>query len=70
MGQTKLLRSPGLGFCYNVGRGGAGLTPFAVGGSIATFGIYMCVAYALVLFDAGLLRETRGMELTPAVKGA
>jgi predicted RND superfamily exporter protein len=51
-------------------------SPFRSGGSIATFGIsrsigiYMCVAYALVLFDAGLLREIRGMELTPAVKGA
>ncbi|MGK6355680.1 MFS transporter [Sphingomonas sp. DT-207] len=70
------LRGSGLGFCYNVGRGVAGLAPLAVGGSIAAFGIsrsiglYVCVAYALVLFAAGLLRETRGMEFTPAVEGA
>jgi len=62
------LRGSGLGFCYNVGRGVAGLAPFAVGGSIATYGvahsigIYVSVAYVLVLAAAGLLRETRGME--------
>lgn len=62
------LRGSGLGFCYNVGRGVAGLAPFAVGGSIATYGIahsigiYVSVAYVLVLVAAGLLRETRGME--------
>lgn len=70
------LRGSGLGFCYNVGRGVAGLAPFAVGGSIAAFGIarsigiYVSVAYALVLLAAGLLRETRGMEFTPMLKGA
>lgn len=62
------LRGSGLGFCYNVGRGVAGATPFAVGGSIATFGIahsigiYVSIAYLLVLLAAALLRETRGME--------
>jgi len=70
------LRGSGLGFCYNVGRGVAGLAPFAVGGSIAAFGIahsigiYVSVAWILVLLAAALLRETRGMELTPAWKGA
>lgn len=62
------LRGSGLGFCYNVGRGVAGLAPFAVGGSIAAYGIahsigiYVSVAYVLVLVAAGVLRETRGME--------
>jgi MFS family permease len=70
------LRGSGLGFCYNVGRGVAGLTPLAVGGSIATFGIarsigiYVSVAYVLVLVAAALLRETRGMEFMPALEAA
>lgn len=70
------LRGSGLGFCYNVGRGVAGLAPFAVGSSIAAIGIsrsiglYVCLAYLLVLLAAGLLRETRGMEFTPALKAA
>jgi fucose permease len=70
------LRGSGLGFCYNVGRGVAGLAPLAVGGSIAVFGIsrsiglYVSMAYLVVLLAAGLLRETRGMEFTPALKGA
>jgi len=69
------LRGSGLGFCYNVGRGVAGLTPLAVGGSIAahgiahSIGIYVSIAYALVLVAAALLRETRGMDFTPAVEG-
>jgi MFS family permease len=68
------LRGSGLGFCYNVGRGVAGLAPFVVGGSIAAFGIahsigiYVSMAYGLVLLAAGLLRETRGMEFTPALE--
>jgi MFS family permease len=70
------LRGSGLGFCYNVGRGVAGVTPFAVGGSISVFGIahsigiYVSVAYALVLIAAALLRETKGMEFTIARAGA
>jgi hypothetical protein len=28
------------------------------------------MAYLVVLLAAGLLRETRGMEFTPALKGA
>lgn len=69
------LRGSGLGFCYNVGRGVAGLTPLAVGGSIAahgiahSIGIYVSIAYALVLVAAALLRETRGMDFTPAEEG-
>lgn len=63
------LRGSGLGFCYNVGRGVAGLTPFAVGGSIAangiahSIGIYVSGAYVLVLLAVLVLRETKGMEL-------
>ena len=70
------LRGSGLGFCYNVGRGVAGLAPLAVGGSAAAFGIshsiglYVSFAYLLVLLTAALLRETKGMEFSPAVKGA
>jgi MFS family permease len=70
------LRGSGLGFCYNVGRGVAGLTPLAVGGSIAahgiahSIGIYVSIAYALVLVAAALLRETRGMDFTPAIEGS
>jgi predicted RND superfamily exporter protein len=46
-----------------------------VGGSVAAFGIsrsiglYVCLAYLLVLLAAGLLRETRGMEFTRALEG-
>lgn len=67
------IRGSGLGFCYNVGRGVAGATPAAVGGSIATFGIahsigvYVSAAYLLVLIVAGLLSETKGVEFTPAL---
>ncbi|UIJ46547.1 MFS transporter [Sphingomonas cannabina] len=70
------LRGSGLGFCYNVGRGVAGLAPLAVGGSIAAFGIsrsiglYVSLAYLLVLLAAALLRETKGMEFMPALKRA
>jgi MFS family permease len=70
------LRGSGLGFCYNVGRGVAGITPFAVGGSIAAFGIahsvgiYVSAAYALVLLAAALLRETKGLEFMPAKASA
>lgn len=67
------LRGSGLGFCYNVGRGVAGITPVAVGGSIAVFGIahsigiYVSAAYMLVLIAAGLLHETSGAAFTPAI---
>ena len=67
------LRGSGLGFCYNVGRGVAGAAPFAVGGSVAAFGIahsiglYVTAAYGLVLLAAWLLRETRGIDFAPAL---
>lgn len=64
------LRGSGLGFCYNGGRAVAGITPLAIGGSVASFGIshsigiYLCVAYGLVLLAALLLKETRGIDLS------
>lgn len=64
------LRGSGLGFCYNVGRGIAGSAPLAVGGSVAAIGLshaiglYVTVAYALVLLAASLLAETRGLNLS------
>jgi len=70
------LRGSGLGFCYNVGRGVAGLAPLAVGGSVGAFGIshaigvYVSLAYLIVLFAALLLHETRGIELVPVLKRA
>lgn len=63
------LRGSGLGFCYNVGRGVAGITPLAVGGSIATLGfshaigLYVAASYAVILLATALLAETRGQEL-------
>ncbi|MCB4858435.1 MFS transporter [Sphingobium sp. PNB] len=63
------LSGSGLGFCYNLGRGLAGVGPLAVGSSIGSMGIahsiglYVTVAYALVLLATVLLPETRGSEL-------
>jgi len=63
------LRGSGLGFCYNVGRGLAGITPIAVGGSIGTLGfsqaigLYVAGSYAMVLIVTAQLRETRGIDL-------
>ncbi|MBW6532770.1 MFS transporter [Sphingomonas sp. RRHST34] len=63
------LRGSGLGFCYNIGRGLAGAGPLAVGASItslgieASIGLYVALAYALVIVAAVLLPETRGREL-------
>lgn len=63
------LRGSGLGFCYNVGRGLAGITPVAVGGSVAALGysqaigLYVAASYAMVLIATALLRETRGIDL-------
>lgn len=65
------LRGSGLGFCYNVGRGLAGVTPLAVGGSIGALGyshaigLYVAVSYAAVVTAAALLKETRGIDLVP-----
>lgn len=63
------LRGSGLGFCYNVGRGLAGLAPLAVGTSVAALGyshaigLYVAVSYGLVLAAAAMLHETCGIEL-------
>jgi len=63
------LRGSGLGFCYNIGRGIAGITPLAVGGSIAALGfshaigLYVAASYAVVLLATTLLAETRGRDL-------
>jgi len=66
------LRGSGMGFCYNVGRGLAGITPLAVGGSVGTLGyahaigLYVAGSYALILLAAAFLKETRGMDLVIA----
>ncbi|TMV49227.1 MFS transporter [Thioclava sp. BHET1] len=63
------LRGSGLGFCYNVGRGIAGITPVAVGSSVSALGfshaigLYVAGSYSLVLIAAARLLETRGIDL-------
>jgi MFS family permease len=70
------LRGSGMGFCYNVGRALAGAAPLAIGNSASRFGvaqsigIYVCIAYTLVLLSVGFLRETRGADLRLAVPDA
>jgi hypothetical protein len=64
------LRGSGLGFCYNVGRALAGITPLAIGSSMATLGfrhaigLYVAGAYLIVLLAVVLLRETRGVDFS------
>ena len=63
------LRGSGLGFCYNLGRGIAGLAPALIGGSAASLGVgnaiamFVAIAYGLVLITTVFLLETRGTEL-------
>ncbi|WP_010489078.1 MFS transporter [Pseudomonas sp. S9] len=63
------LRASGLGFCYNFGRGIAGLAPAVIGVTSETMGItgaiatYVVCAYILVMIVALLLPETRGVRL-------
>lgn len=63
------LRGSGLGFCYNLGRGVAGVTPVLVGGNIERLGVgpaiglYVACAYGFVLAAAVVLPETRGRTL-------
>lgn len=63
------LRASGLGFCYNFGRGLAGLAPAAVGAMADNLGItaaivaYVICAYGLVMLVALFLPETKGLEL-------
>jgi MFS family permease len=64
------VRGAGQGFCYNVGRGVAGIGPFAIGwlSTVAPIGTAMTVvaiiAYLLAVVAVLFLPETRGKELT------
>jgi len=64
------LRGSGLGFCYNMGRALAGMTPLAIGSSMATLGfrhaigLYVAGSYLIVLLAVALLRETKGIDFT------
>jgi MFS family permease len=66
------MRGSGLGFCYNFGRGLAGVTPFVVGNTGAVvglghaLGLYVTCAYGLVVVAAFLLPETRGRRFYAA----
>jgi MFS family permease len=63
------LRGSGAGFCYNFGRGIAGILPLAVGQSAERLGVshalglFVAAAYGLVLLAAVMLPETQGREL-------
>jgi MFS family permease len=63
------VRGSGLGFCYNFGRGMAGLSPLLIGSSAGRIGIDLALsiavgsAYGLVILAAALLPETRGRVL-------
>jgi MFS family permease len=63
------VRGAGLGFCYNVGRGLAGVTPVLIGFKVEktslahAIGAYATSAYVLVLLATALLPETRGRDL-------
>lgn len=66
------LRGSGMGFCYNFGRGVAGLTPWLVGmraedGHIGrALTPYVACAYGVILIAVALLAETRGSEMLDA----
>jgi MFS family permease len=63
------VRGSGLGFCYNFGRGMAGLSPLLIGTTAGRIGIDHALgiavggAYGLVILAAALLPETRGRVL-------
>jgi MFS family permease len=65
------VRGAGQGFCYNVGRGVAGVGPFLIGWLSAHFAIgtamtvVAVLAYLLAVFAVAFLPETRGKELVP-----
>lgn len=62
------LRGSGMGFSYNVGRGLAGITPLAVGGTVTAIGyahaigLYVAASYALIVIATAFLRETKGID--------
>jgi MFS family permease len=66
------VRAAGQGFCYNLGRGVAGIGPFAIGwlASLAPIGTAMTAvavaAYLLAVVAVLFLPETRGQELQPS----
>jgi MFS family permease len=63
-------RGAGQGFCYNFGRGVAGLAPWMIGGLAGHYAIGSAMtavavgSYALVIVALAFLPETRGMELS------
>jgi MFS family permease len=65
------VRGAGQGFCYNVGRGVAGIGPFAIGWLSEHFAIGTAMmvvavcAYLLAVFAVAFLPETRGKEFVP-----
>lgn len=65
------VRGAGQGFCYNLGRGVAGIGPFAIGWLSAHFAIGTAMtvvavtAYLLAVVAVAFLPETRGKELVP-----
>jgi len=69
------IRGSGLGFCYNFGRGMAGVTPLVVGNTGAAvglghaLGVYVAAAYGLVVVAAILLPETSGRQLDQEASG-
>lgn len=68
------IRGSGLGFCYNVGRGLAGVTPVLIGinvqktGLAHAIGAYAASAYVLVILATAFIPETRGRDLRTAAR--
>jgi MFS family permease len=69
------VRGAGQGFCYNVGRGVAGLGPWLIGWLAKSYAIGSAMtavaigAYALVVVALAFLPETNGMELSQQIPG-
>jgi MFS family permease len=67
------VRGAGQGFCYNLGRGVAGIGPFAIGWLSAHYAIgtamtvVAVLSYLLAVVAVLFLPETRGKELSAAV---
>ncbi len=66
------VRGAGQGFCYNLGRGVAGIGPFAIGWLSAHYAIgtamtvVAVLSYLLAVVAVLFLPETRGKEFSPA----